>query len=174
MNLSFQDATDEELEIYKSVVGAVVLAKIPLRRRDLRYFLGRDEGEASITSIFLKLLSVILPGTPDEFIHISHLSFAEFICDPYRCGELFPIRRDVQNRTMALTCLQVMRAGLCFNICQLPTSHVRNVNIPDLASRIVHPHGPTHLTYSCCFGSDHLQTAIVDVEVVEAVIGWKS
>jgi len=168
MNLSFQDATDEELEIYKSVVGAVVLAKIPLRRRDLRYFLGRDEGEASITSIFLKLLSVILPGTPDEFIHISHLSFAEFICDPYRCGELFAIRRDVQNRTMALACLQVMRAGLCFNICQLPTSHVRNVNIPDLASRIVHPHSPLLL------GSDHLQTAIVDVEVVEAVIGWKS
>jgi len=45
MNLSFEKATDDEIEIYKLVVGVVVLAKIPIRRRDLRYFMGNEEEE---------------------------------------------------------------------------------------------------------------------------------
>jgi hypothetical protein len=43
MNLSFKDHTDDELEIYKLIVGTVVLTKIPLQWQDLRFFLGRDE-----------------------------------------------------------------------------------------------------------------------------------
>jgi hypothetical protein len=168
MNLSFHGTTDDELELFKLVVGAVVLAKIPLRRKDLRYFLGRDEEEASITFILLKLSSVISTGTADDFIHISHLSFAEFICDAQRCGELLAIHHDAHNRIMALSCLQVTRTGLRFNICQLETSHIRNADVPDLASRI-EKLIPTHLSYSCRFWSDHLKTAKIDVEVVESV-----
>ena len=168
MSLSFKDAADDELEIYKLVVGVIVLAKTPLRRRDLRHFLGREEEEASITSILLNLSSVISLGTSDEFIHISHISFAEFICDPNRCGDLFAIHRSTHDRIMALSCLQIMRTTLRFNICQLETSHVRNVDVPDLASRIV-KFIPAHLSYSCRFWADHLQTIIVEAEVLEAV-----
>jgi hypothetical protein len=168
INLSFQDATDEELEIFKLVVGTVVLAKTPLRRKDLGCFLGRNEEEASITSILLNLSSVISIGTADDFIHISHLSFAEFICDPQRCGELFAIHHNTHNRIMALSCLRVMRTRLQFNICRLETSHIRNVDVPDLASRI-EKFIPTSLSYSCRFWSDHLQTVKFDVEVMESV-----
>jgi hypothetical protein len=168
MSLSFQEATDDERELFKLVVGAIVLAKIPLRRKDLRYFLGRDEGEALITFILLKLSSVISTGKADDFIHISHISFAEFICDPQRCGELFAIHRDAHNQIIALACLQAMRTGLRFNICQLETSHILNVDVPDLASRI-EKLIPTHLSYSCRFWSDHLQTAKIDVEAMESV-----
>jgi len=69
---------------------------------------------------------------------------------------------------MALSCLQVMRTGLRFNICQLETSHIRNVDVPDLASRI-EKFIPAHLSYSCRFWSDHLQTVKFDVEVMESV-----
>ena len=69
---------------------------------------------------------------------------------------------------MALACLQVMRTRLRFNICQLETSHIRNVDVPDLASRI-EKLIPTHLSYPCRFWSDHLHTAKIDVEVVESV-----
>jgi len=167
MVLPFKDSTDDELEIYKSVIGAVVLAKIPLCRRDLRHFLGRDEEEASITSILLNLSSVISIGA-DELVHVSHLSFTEFICDPDRCGERFAIYRCVHDRIMALSCLQVMQTELRFNICQLETSHVRNADVLDLTSRIK-KFIPSHLSYSCRFWSDHLQTTTVDVDAVEAV-----
>ena len=167
MNLSCQDLSDDELEIYKLVIGAVVLAKIPLRRQDLRYFLGRDEEEASITAILLNLSSVI-STTADDFIHVSHLSFAEFICDPHRCNEQFVIHRDTHNRIVALASLRIMQTALRFNICQLETSHVRNIDVPDLAERIQN-HIPTHLSYSCCFWADHLQTTRIDDHAVQLV-----
>jgi hypothetical protein len=168
MNLSFQHATDDELEIYKLVVGTVVFAKIPLRQQDLRYFLGRDEEQASITGVLLNLSSVISTNAVDGCIHISHLSFTEFICDPDRCGERFVIRRDVHDRTIALACLQLMKTELRFNICQLETSHVRNVDVPNLAS-CIERFIPTHLSYSCRFWSDHLDTATIDAQVVDDV-----
>jgi hypothetical protein len=168
MNLSFSDATDDELEIYRLVIGAVVLARVPLRLRDIRYFLCREEEEASITFIFQKLSSVISTGTADEPIHISHLSFAEFICDPQRCDARFVIHRDAHNRIMALACLQIMQAHLRFNICQLETSHVRNVDVLDLELRI-EKFIPTHLSYSCRFWSDHLQSAVADTDIVKPV-----
>jgi hypothetical protein len=69
---------------------------------------------------------------------------------------------------MALACLQSMRTELRFNICQLETSHVRNVDVPNLASRIER-FIPTRLSYSCRFWSDHLHTATIDAQVVDAV-----
>ena len=168
MSLSFENATANELEIYRRVVGAVVLAKIPLRKHDLRHFMGREEEEGSITYIIRSLSSVISMGAEDEPIHISHLSFTEFICDPRRCGERFVIHRGVHERIMTLACLQIMRLGLRFNICQLESSYVRNVDVRDLASRI-NKFIPTHLSYSCCLWADHLQNTIVDVTLIKMV-----
>ena len=69
---------------------------------------------------------------------------------------------------MALSCLKVMQTELRFNIFQLETSHLPNVDIPDLTSRIK-KFIPSHLSYSCRFWSDHLQTNAIDVDTVEAV-----
>jgi hypothetical protein len=165
MNLSFQYATDEELDIYKLVVGVIVLAKTPLHRGDLKYFIGRDEDEASIISILLSLSSIISMGTVDEPTHISHLSFTEFVCDPHRCDERFAIHRDVHNRIMALGCLHIMRTELQFNICQLAMSHVQNLNVLDLAPRIG-KFIPACLSYSCRFWPDHLQIEVEAMEVL--------
>jgi len=150
------------------VVGAVVLAKVPLRRRDLSYFLGKDEAEESIGCILNRLSSVIQTETSDKIIHISHLSFTEFICDPLRCEERFVIHRDVHNQIMAIACLQIMQTGLRFNICDLETSYVRNIDISDLASRI-EKSIPTRLSYSCRFFAGHLQTTTIDVQLVKMV-----
>jgi hypothetical protein len=104
----------------------------------------------------------------NELIHISHLSFTEFICDPTRCDERLAIHRGDHERTMAISCLQSMRMGLRFNICQLETSYVRNVDVPDLASRM-EKFIPLHLSYSCRFWGDHLQKTTVDIKLVNIV-----
>ena len=67
----------------KLVIGPVVLAKIPRRRQDLKYFLGRAEEEASIVSMLLGLSCIISTAKAGDFIHVSHLCFTEFICDPH-------------------------------------------------------------------------------------------
>src|ERR1700684_1621110 len=50
---------NEVLDTVKRVVGAIVLAKIPLRRTDLHHFLGQQEDEASIDFVLESLSSVL-------------------------------------------------------------------------------------------------------------------
>lgn len=54
---------------------------------------------------------------------------------------------------MALACLETMRHGLQFNICNLESSYLRNKDVPglDIKDAI-----PSPLSYSCQFWTDHL------------------
>ena len=56
--LSFKDCKSDIYEKFTAVVGAIVLAKAPLRRVDLGHFVGMDN-EASLDFILRKLSSVI-------------------------------------------------------------------------------------------------------------------
>jgi len=165
LQLSFPNPKSGVLETFKRVVGAIVLAQVPLFRGDLRHFLGLQEDEASIDYILHNLSSVIRRHA-DGRLHVSHLSFAEFICDSKRCDKAFVIDRGIHNGIIALACLQIMKAELRFNICQLETSHLRNDAVSDLASRVSKAI-PTYLSYSCCFFADHL--AAVEVGLLEEI-----
>jgi hypothetical protein len=166
LRLSFNNSTDHILATFRRVVGAIALAKTPLHRIDLQHFLGRPDRESSIDFILNKLSSVISDG--GGRLRIGHLSFTEFICDPKRCDHSFVIDSIHHNRTMTLACLRLMKAGLRFNICELETSHLRNKDIPDLATRI-NTFLPTRLFYACQFWVDHLQATVFDVEILDGV-----
>ena len=158
LDISFKDSEDAMLETFRAVVGAIVIAKIPLHRDDLKHFLGRrgDEDETKFDTVLQKLSSVISKGDSDGLLRLRHLSFAEFLSDARRCQERFIINRSAQSRNFALACLQLMNGGLKFNICDLETSHLRNDEVKDLASRIKRAI-PTHLSYSCRFWAEHLR-----------------
>jgi hypothetical protein len=165
LRLSFKDT--EVLDVYKKVVGAIVLAKIPLRRADLVHFLGQPEDESSIDFVLKKLSSVISIRNADGRIYTNHLSFSEFVCDPGRCDETYLIDPTVHGRIMALACLQVMKLGLRFNICHIKTSHIRNVDL-DLDERIEKSISP-RLSYSCNFWAEHLRATTFNMELRNAV-----
>jgi hypothetical protein len=167
LHQSFKNSSSRVLDTFRRVIGAIVLAKTPLHRTDLHRFLGRQEDESSIDFILSKLSSVISSRNPDRRIHISHLTFTEFICDLTRCHETFVIDRGTYSRIMALTCFRIMKADLRFNICQIETSHLRNDDLK-LAPRIKEAI-PNHLSYSCLFGADHLQRTIFDAEILKEV-----
>jgi hypothetical protein len=165
LQLSFKDA--EVLDLYKRVVGAIVLAKVPIRRVDLMHFLGRPEDESCIDFILKQLSSVISIRNTDRRIYTSHLSFSEFICDPGRCDPRLVIDLTVHNRIMVLACLQLMKSSLRFNICNIETSHIRNDDI-NLAERI-EKCIPPHLSYACTFWAEHLHATTSDIELRYAV-----
>jgi hypothetical protein len=89
LHLSFENAKSHVLLTFKRVVGTILLAKIPLHRNDLYQLLGLSdsEDESSIDFILEKLSSVISSRKADYPIHIIHLSFREFMCDPKRCDD---------------------------------------------------------------------------------------
>ena len=165
LQLSFPNS--QVLYTLRRVVGAIVLAKTPLHRADLGHFLGSQERESSIDFILENLSSVISTRNSDNRIYISHLSFAEFMCDRRRCHESFVIDLTTQNQIMTLACLHIMKAGLRFNICNLESSYLRNDDL-DLAPRIKR-FISTHLLYACCFWAEHLSTTEFNLELRDVV-----
>ena len=160
LQFHFGLATSSALESFNAVVGSLVLAKVPLLRTDLKYFLGMNMKETSIDYILNKLSSVILIGE-DGLIRVGHLSFTEFLLDPKRRPQFVLIDPAMQHQTLGLRCLQLMnhsKDGVKFNICNLVTSHLRNHDIDDLSLRI-RTFISSRLLYACRFWADHLRGA---------------
>ena len=164
LRYSFRNA--KVLDTFKSVVGAIVLAKTPLHRDGLKHFLGKQEDESSIDFILINLSSVISTRDTDGRIQINHLSFAEFVSNPKR-GNEFAVDHTTHSQIMTLACLNIMKEGLRFNICQLGTSHLRNddLNLTDRLKTAI----PSHLSYACTFWTEHLQSATAEVDTLSEV-----
>jgi hypothetical protein len=153
---SFGKVSRPVFDAFKTVVGAVLLAKTPLHRGDLKCLLRGAPVATSMDFILNKLSSVISTGESDNLLRISHQSFADFLTDPKRCPESFVIDREKQNLRLTQFCIRVMIHGLKFNICHLDSSHLFNDDVSDL-SRRVQAEIPPHLSYSCRFWGQHLQ-----------------
>ena len=167
LHLSFQNARADVLLAFKRVVGTILLAKIPLHRNDLYHLLGPLENKSFIDFILERLSSVISSQKADHPIHIIHLSFREFMCDPNRCDNTFSIDTSTHSQVMTLACFRTMNAGLRFNMCRIKTSYLPNDKL-DLGPRIKEAI-PRHLSYSCLFGAEHLQASAFDVEILQEV-----
>ena len=158
LELRFGEANGRTLDVFNQVVAAILLAKIPFHVDDLAQF--TLQPKSSIKFILDKLSSVISAGQ-DNGIRITHLSFAEFMCDPHRCPPQFCIDRCKESGKMSMTCFRLMKKGLKFNIFDLETSHLANKDVKDLSERIAtkaqHP-----LLYSCRFWAAHIRDTPTD------------
>lgn len=167
LQLSFTEAKGRTLEVFRLVVGAIVLAKGHIRCSDLQQLV--QEEDSSVKFILDKLSSVIFVVDPDESIQIGHLSFSEFLCDRERCPPEFFINRDQQSQKLALSCFRLMKHGLKFNICDLKTSHLLNDEVEDLSQK-TETHISTALLYSCRFWAAHLRGTKFQSDIHTAVI----
>ena len=61
-----------------------------------------------------------------------------------------------------------MKSGLRFNIAGLETSHIRNADVPDLATRIQETIPPP-LSYACRFWAGHLGATAYDPDILNEV-----
>jgi hypothetical protein len=110
------------------------------------------------------LLETLLPfsavihisDTPGAAIRIIHLSFREFMTSYVQvtrpeilCGT------DNQQRALVSALMKVLDRQLKFNICDLPTSYLRNIDMPDFRWRLDN-YIPLHLRYAAQFWVDHL------------------
>jgi hypothetical protein len=96
-----------------------------------------------------------------------HKSFFEFITGQH-ADSCFRIKENLESTELALACFRVMKSELRFDICQLETSHLRNEDFPNLASRI-QQNISKHLSYSCRFWSNHLKDAASEDRVFAEV-----
>ena len=163
----------EVLDRFRSVMRQILWLKEPLpigaldamrqrfRREDNRYPVG----------VILGFMASLLSGTGDAATPIRplHASFYDFLLNEEWSKEFFIEERDAQH-DLALASFRVMEDGLKFNICGLPTSYVRNLEVADLAKR-VNENIPCHLLYSCRFWAIHLQESGFDSDLAQCLKG---
>ncbi|KAF7978739.1 hypothetical protein HWV62_44746 [Athelia sp. TMB] len=147
------------IDRFRRVMGNVLAAKEPLSLQGHVQLWRKCDGEAGIVEAVVGPLGSLLSGTddPDVPVRALHTSFFDYLQNSTRSGIYF-VDPTKQNRQLALACLRVMNAppsGLRFNICNLDSSHKRNIDITDLRDRIQQSISKV-LSYACRFVGDHM------------------
>jgi hypothetical protein len=140
----------------KLVVGAVVLIFHPLSINALSDLLGNCGTPFRIYNTLRPLHSLlILPDRTEGQARIFHKSFPDFLMDSERCTDhQFFVDPSIYHREILLLCLNVMKARLKRNICNLD-DYVVLSDVEDLSTR-QKDHIGDALEYACCFWSKHL------------------
>jgi len=158
--------TKEEIKAVTSVMGAMTFARQPLDDDALIRLLGVKSRDM-LEFVRRSLMSVI---DPDPILHFHHKSFEDFLFSPSFLQAL-PNLSDVQDRnlhecqlaTLCLNCL--VSSDLHFNMCNLESSNIKNVDIPATVKTAISP----LVSYSSTFWADHLAHTPRDEASMEAV-----
>ncbi|KAF5362457.1 hypothetical protein D9756_002737 [Leucocoprinus leucothites] len=163
LRISFKNAHRKEKEAFKTVVGAMIFAQRPFHDSEFAAISPVVTG-SMLEYICNGLRSVIDQGATLRFIH---QSFVDFLLSP-ECPDEFAIKEPEQQRQLSMLCLTTMSKQLRFNICGLETSSLKNVDVPDIETK-VQTGIPPLLSYSCCFVADHLRRTVFDEHLMDAV-----
>jgi hypothetical protein len=104
----------------------------------------------------------------ESVLRITHQSFVDFLIDNKTCPAAFHIKIENEERRLALACLRTMKSGLRFNICNLESSCLLNVEVTDMESRI-EQNIPLHLRYATLYWTNHLSASRFDGETLKLV-----
>ncbi|KAF7974185.1 hypothetical protein HWV62_13223 [Athelia sp. TMB] len=147
--------SDGKSDIYKHIFGIMIVSQVPLTAETMADLLEIGDSGKSYR-IALQRLGSVMKWSPGQPARMLHKSFPDYLTDRVACGAE-PWFIDIKEHHHALTvgCLRIMNSQLRFNICNLKSSHIPNVNITDLAARI-EAAIPQNLAYACRFLRHHL------------------
>ncbi|KAF7980465.1 hypothetical protein HWV62_37934 [Athelia sp. TMB] len=155
--LSSACGPDGKSDIYKRIFGIMIVSQVPLTAETMADLLEiRDSGKSC--RIALQRLGGVIKWSPGQPARMLHKSFPDYLTDRRACEDE-PWFIDIKEHQHALTvgCLRIMNSPqLCFNICNLNSSHIPNTDVTDLAVR-VDAAVPQNLSYACLFLGHHLR-----------------
>jgi hypothetical protein len=160
-----KEVSDGRFERTRRVLGAIVDLVEPQDIKSLAGLLEIDVQE--LQRILIRLSAVLYVPEDAGVIKIIHLSFRDFLTG--RIGEENPgllCGTKMQQRSLVLDLFRVMQNKLKFNICDLPTSHLRNIDIDGLDER-KQKYIQGHLAYSCRFWAVHLAASDYSPQVAQ-------
>ena len=149
--------------LFRSIIGPVLAAIEPLSINSLitlRRHAPIDNPEDSDPALVLdilrhlgSLLSNVTSSDATRPIVPLHSSFRDFLTS--KTSNVFYVDLGDAHHQLAHSCLTIMLDNLKFNICKLESSHLANIDVPDLKSRIA-KYVPPSLSYACSYWDDHL------------------
>src|ERR1700733_5814067 len=103
----------------------------------------------------------------DRRIARPQCAFREVLAEQSSASPFFPDLHT--HEEIAATCLHIMAGELCFNICGLSSSFIRNADVEDLEDSIV-TNIPPHLDLACCTWTYHIsQLQVLDPTLVQMI-----
>lgn len=156
--LSEQEEDEKELwlQAFQEVAGSIVVLKSPLSSVSLARLLQLplEDIQCRLDSLH-SVLSV--PNNKDAPVRLLHLSFREFLINPYKRGKSpFWIDERRTHQKLVSRCLERMSgsSGLRQNICGLSGPGVLKDEIDEqtIATSLL-----PDLQYACCYWVDHLK-----------------
>ncbi|EJD02336.1 uncharacterized protein FOMMEDRAFT_157552 [Fomitiporia mediterranea MF3/22] len=153
---------EDRMDTIKLLIGLVFVTSRnrPLPATALHAFVPSLFELDELSQTLQELGSVITAESQTDAIRVCHPSFLDFVGNRDRAG-VYWMDSSVLDMRMAEGCLNIMISGLKFNICNLETSHLSNIEVHDLAERI-NECIPQQLQYRCMYWLDHLSRSRVD------------
>ncbi|KIK56926.1 hypothetical protein GYMLUDRAFT_173660, partial [Collybiopsis luxurians FD-317 M1] len=157
---------------YRKVMAQILAASEPLSRAALKNlqiayhrYMGEDEGEQGVDAV-IPWLGSLLTGVTEHNAPIQpvHTSIRDFLLDTERSG-VYAIEVADGHRIMAVGSIMLMMEQLHFNMCDLPSSHVRNSEIQNLGD-LVRSGISLELSYACCYWDYHLTRIPCDDQIM--------
>ncbi|KAG6326756.1 hypothetical protein ID866_12333, partial [Astraeus odoratus] len=167
----------ETLEVFRSMMRQIICTLEPLpatSQMAMRFKFPHEEDRYNIEEVMLCYMGSLLAGATDSLTPIRplHASFYDFLTDEYRFHRFF-IDISTDQADLAFACIQVMQEMLCFNICRLESSYLRNSEVVDLGEKVGRYILP-HLSYSCRLWSMHLEKTKFCVSIAKSIQGVMS
>ncbi|KAG6326669.1 hypothetical protein ID866_12420, partial [Astraeus odoratus] len=161
----------ETLDLFRSVMRQIICTLEPLPAGSLmamrrKFSCAEDHGAIEV---ILRYMGSLLTGASDLCTPIRplHASFYDFLTDENRSGRFF-VNVLTGQADLAFACMQVMEEMLCFNICGLESSYLRNSEVVDLGERVGR-YIPPHLSYSCRLWSMHLEKTKFCMSIAKSI-----
>ena len=169
LSSAFPEVSEELSKRLKSILGSIVLVKDPLPPYDLSRLISQPTD--TVYSSLSRLHSVLVVPERKEStaaIRIIHPTFAEFLIDSKRCSDpSFAVDSRWEHTRLLRGCLRAMRK-LRRDICDIRDPSLLNIEVPDLASRIVKAI-PLYLQYACHHWSTHLSNGELSDKVLDGL-----
>ena len=159
LELAFHNVDSGEQQIYsdfKCVVGTALIVFHPLSRKALSDLIGTRATPSRISTALCPLHSLLdVPDSEDGPIRPFHESFAGYLTDQTRCeDERFFVDPSVHHKDILFSCLDLMKARMKKNICDLDDRAVLS-EVENLSARTETCIGSS-LEYACMFWARHL------------------
>ncbi|KAJ5717363.1 hypothetical protein N7488_003009 [Penicillium malachiteum] len=155
-----EDDEDEPLQLFRQVIGLIILLAVPLSVNALSRLLKLETGV--VTNLLDQFHSVLsLPNDQNLPVRIFHSSFRDFLLQTR--SKFFVDEKHTHKEIMVL-CLNTMHAKLKKNICNLESYGTERTEIDSaLISQYLQP----ELHYSCRYWVYHLECCTDQTQMVK-------
>ncbi|KAJ3886105.1 quinon protein alcohol dehydrogenase-like superfamily [Lentinula edodes] len=147
---------DEEMQDDLNIIHTIVSVGKPLTCQTIAELLHAEV--ESVSNLIHRLYAVFYMRETDGLIIIFHKSFYDFFFS-FKDSK-YKYNAGTQHESLTFSCFQIMEK-LCFNICDLPSSFIKDDDVPGFKNK-VSKKIPETLNYCCQFWTDHFEIGQTD------------